>query len=301
MTKSISKQDLKKADQFTQTGRSLLEHIVKNQKMVLTVLILFVLGGVGFIVWDKTRYNKEIAVQEDYYLIEKKFLKIKEGFEKAEVEAKAEAEKKNAKSDKKNHNQLTSKENDKEKEDGAEESAAKEKSVPATGDLVKDYGPEVEGWTKLVEGHPQSKAAAMAALQLSQLYLKYEKPQEALQILLKAKNKQNSDHLLGAMVYNTYAKLLANQGQCQEAMEVWEMLEKKKSLHFLMEQAQLGRALCLDSLGQTDKAEGLFKDIVAAKSEPQKGTNPRTKTSTQKAAEKYLRYLKIKKNMVSPS
>ncbi len=63
MTKSISKQDLKKADQFTQTGRSLLEHIVKNQKIVLTVLILFVLGGVGFIVWDKTRYNKETIAE----------------------------------------------------------------------------------------------------------------------------------------------------------------------------------------------------------------------------------------------
>ncbi len=275
MTKTISKKELKKADQFTQTGRNVLEQIIQNQKMVLTVVVLVLLSGVGYIAWDKTRLNKEIAAQEEYYSIEKNYLKIKEGFEKAESEAKAEAK--------------------------AEDQSSKEKSKPATGDLVKDYGSEVDGWTKLIEAHASSKAAAMAALQLSQLYLKYEKPKEALQILSKTKAQQSSDNLLGAMVFHSYAKLLANQGQCQEAVGVWETLEKKKNLHFLTEQAQLDRALCLESMGQTEKAEGIYKEVAATKNETTKGAGPRQKSPAQKSAEKYLRYLKLKKSMVTPS
>lgn len=299
MTKTISKKELKKADQFTQTGRNVLDQIIQNQKMVLTVIVLVLLSGVGYIAWDKTRLNKEIAAQEEYYSIEKNYLKIKEGFEKAESDAKAELEKKNAASKtNKNAKDKTAANNEEEK---AEEQSPKEKSKPATGDLVKDYGSEVEGWTKLIEAHASSKAAAMAALQLSQLYLKYEKPKEALQILSKTKAQQSSDNLLGAMVFHSYAKLLANQGQCQEAVGVWETLEKKKNLHFLTEQAQLDRALCLESMGQTEKAEGIYKKVAATKNEATKGAGPRQKSPAQKSAEKYLRYLKLKKSMVTPS
>lgn len=286
MSRSISKDELKKADQFTQVGRSALEQVAKNQKLVIGVAVALVLGGAGFVALDKVSLNKEMAVQEQYYAIEKNYLKIKEGFEKAEADQKTKAAQKENKDPK---NKTANSKN----EEKAEESAKL-----ATGDLTKDYGSEVDGWTKLIDSHPHSKAAAMSALELSQVYLKYEKPKEALQILAKVKNQQNSDHFLGAMVFHAYAKLLANQNQCQEAIGVWEVMEKKKKLRFLADEAQLGHALCLETLGQTEKAEMIFKDIVAGKNDSSTNSaTPKPKSAIQKSAEKYLRFLKIKKNM----
>lgn len=290
--RTISKEELKKTDQLTAAGRNAFDHIMRNQKIVFSVALVLLLVGGGYVAWDRINFSKEIAVQEEFYAIEKSYLKTKESFDKAEADQKekalAEASKK-----------------DQTKKDAA--AIADSKSTPAplpSGDLTKDYGSTVTGWTKLIDAHPSSKAAAMASLELSQLYLKYKTPKEALSVLSKVKNQQNSDHFLGAMVFHSYAKLLSNQGQCQEAIGIWEGLEKKKKLGFLVEQSQMGRALCLESLGQTEKAEALFKDLVAngdnSPMSPSKAAAPpKGKSQTQKSAEKYLRYMKMKKSMTA--
>jgi len=296
MNHSISKKELKKADQFTAAGRNALDQIIKNQKLVFSVALVLFLAGAGYVVWDKVNLSKELTVQEEFYAVEKSYLKLKESFDKAEADQKEKAvkEKESAKKD------LAKKESQK-SEDAKDTKSDSEKLTLPSGDLTKDYGTVVEGWKKLIEAHPSSKAAAMASLELSQLFLKYKVPKEALMILSKVKNQQNSDHFLGAMVFHSYAKLLSNQGQCADAVVIWEGLEKKKSLGFLAEQAQMGRALCLETLGQTEKAESLFKDLVAGDNASQgiskPGTPPKGKTQTQRTAEKYLRYMKIKKSM----
>ncbi len=272
MSHTISKDELRRPDQLTAVGQNLFYHTMRNQKLILGVFVLLVLAGAGFVLWEKSSLSKELQVQEEYYTIEKTYLKKKEGFDKAE------ADKKDA----------TAKIEDKKTED--------KKSEAASGDLAKDYGSEVEGWSKLIDAHASSKAGAMAALELSQLYLKYNKTAEALQVLSKVKSQQNSDSLLGAMVFHAYAGLLSNQGQCQEAVGIWENLEKKKKMDFIVEQAQLGRALCLETLGQVEKAETVLNDLVAGKASTEKQAQPKPKSQAQRFAEKYLRYLKFKKN-----
>lgn len=292
MNRHISKQELKKTDQLTAAGRNAFDQIMRNQKIVLSVAVILFLVGAGYVAWDKVNYSKEVAVQEEFYAIEKGYLKTKESFDKAEAEQKDKALKEAAKKDPK-------------KNAAAEET--KDASTPLTppsGDLTKDYGTVVTGWNKLIDAHPGSKAAAMASLELSQLYLKYKAPKEALTVLSKVKNQQNSDHFLGAMVFHSYAKLLADQGQCQDAIGIWEGLEKKKKLGFLVEQSQMGRALCLESLGQNEKAEAVLKDLAAdgdnSPMTPAKAAAPpKGKSQTQKTAEKYLRYMKLKKSMAT--
>lgn len=271
MSHTISKDELRRPDQLTAVGRNLFYHTMQNQKLIIGVLVMVALAGVGYVLWEKTSLDKELQIQEQYYVVEKTYLKKKEGFEKSES-----SKKDIAKAD--------------------DKKVSEPISEPASGDLTKDYGSEVEGWTKLIDNKASSKAAAMAALELSHLYLKYNKNGEALQILSKVKNQQNSDSLLGAMVFHAYASLLSNQGQCQEAVSVWENLEKKKKMSFIVEQAQLGRALCLETLGQVEKAEGILNDLVAGKAVTDKQAQPKPKDQTQRFAEKYLRYLKVKKN-----
>jgi tetratricopeptide (TPR) repeat protein len=289
----ISKKELKKADQLTVAGRNAFEQILKNQKMVLAVAIILFLAGAGYVTWDKTSLSKELSIQEEFYSVEKSYLKLKEGFDKAESDQKDKTAKEASKKE------LAKKDTDKaDKTDATKDSKAEgDKLALPSGDLMKDYGSVVEGWNKLIDAHVSSKAAAMAALELSQLYLKYKSPKESLQVLSKVKNQQNSDHFLGAMVFHSYAKLLANQGQCQEAIIVWEGLGKKKNLGFLVEQAQMGRALCLETLGQTEKAEALYKDLAMGKETPMNPSKaaapPKGKSQTQKTAEKYLRFMKI--------
>lgn len=293
MSRTISKQELKKTDQLTAAGRNAFEHIMRNQKIVFSVALVLLLVGAGYVAWDRVNFSKEIAVQEEFYAIEKSYLKTKEAFDKAEADQKEKAMAEASKKDQAK------------KGSAAESTDSKTASTPlASGDLTKDYGSVVAGWNKLIDAHPSSKAAAMASLELSQLHLKYKDSKEALLVLSKVKNQQNSDHFLGAMVFHSYAKLLSNQGQCQEAIGIWEGLEKKKKLGFLVEQSQMGRALCLESLGQTEKAEAVFKDLAASGDNspmtPSKATAPpKGKSQTQKSAEKYLRYMKMKKSMAA--
>lgn len=293
MNRTISKHELKKTDQLTAAGRNAFEHILRNQKMVFSVALVLLLVGVGYVAWDRVNFSKEIAVQEEFYAIEKSYLKMKEAFDKAEADQK---EKAIAEASKKTQSKKGS---------VAESEESKNASAPLpSGDLTKDYGSVVTGWTKLIDAHPGSKAAAMASLELSQLHLKYKAPKDALLVLSKVKNQQNSDHFLGAMVFHSYAKLLSNQGQCQEAIGIWEALEKKKKLGFLAEQSQMGRALCLESLGQMEKAEAVFKELVSngdtSPMTPSKASAPpKGKSQTQKSAEKYLRYMKMKKSMAA--
>lgn len=274
MSHTISKDELRRPDQLTALGQNLFAQTMKNQKLVLTVLIALGVGSAGYIAWDKQSQAKEMSVQEKFYVVEKALIKKKEGFDKAEAEKKDGAAK---------------------KDDKKTEVAAPVAGLPS-GDLTKDYGSEVEGWVSLIEANTSSKAAAMAALELSQLYLKYDKKNEASQLLAKVKAQQSSESLLGAMVHHAYANLLSNEGQCQEAVGIWENLESKKKLSFLVEQAQLGRALCLETLGQVEKAEGLLKEIVAGKPTTDKQAQAKPKSQTQRFAEKYLRFLQFKKN-----
>lgn len=286
MSHTISKKELKKADHLTALGRNTFEQLVRNQKMVFTVALVLLLSGAGYVAWDKVSSKKETAVQEQFYSIEKNYLKLKESFDKAEADQKDKSKKDSDKT-----KQTADKDSKKDGDD----------SKLPTGDLMKDYGSVVEAWNKLIDSYPSSKAAGMASLELSQLYLKYQSPKEALQVLSKVKAQQNSDQFMGAMVFHAYAKLLSNQGQCQEAIGVWENLEKKKHASFLVEPAKMGRALCLESLGQSEKAEMVLKELVADNNNstsPGRGAPPATKgkSAIQKTAEKYLRFMKLKKS-----
>lgn len=273
MSHTISKDELKRPDQITAAGQMFLAKLLGKQKVILGAAVVLLLLGGGLVLWDQQNLNNELKLQEDFYVTEKAYLKKKEAFDKAE-----------------GNKDIAKLEGDK---------AAAPKPTAASGDLTKDYGSEVEGWSQLIDKHPSSKAAAMAALELSQVYLKYQKTSEATQILAKVKNHQSSDQLLGAMVFHAYANQLATQGQCQEAIGVWETIESKKKMNFLHEQAQMGRALCLETLGQLEKAESVLKDIVAHKPSSEKQVPTQQKSEIQRTAEKYLRYLQIKKNMTA--
>ncbi len=276
MSHTISKDELRRPDQLTAAAQRFFSRLLKNQKLVLGVLGAVLALGLAFVGWEKTSLDKELALQEQYYSIEKTYLKKKEGFDKAEADKKDQAAK---------------------KDDNKDEVKSEPVGEVASGELSKDYGIEVEGWTKLIESRPSSKAAAMASLELSQLYLKYKKDTEAMQILEKVKNQQNSDSLLGALVFHAYANLLSNKDRCQDAIGIWENLEKKKKMVFLVEQAQMGKALCLETLGQIEKAELVLKDLAAGKTATEKQGQPKPKTQVQRSAEKFLRYLQVTKGM----
>ena len=167
MSTTISKDELRRPDHMTEVGQRFFLKLLQRQKVVLGVIIGLVVTGAAVVAWNKLALNRELTVQEQFYVVEKAYLKKKEAFEKAEVEAKDAA----AKNDKK---------------------VSSVSGLP-TGDFSKDYGTELQGWFQLIEANPSSKAAAMAALELSQLHLKYNQPKEAQNLLAKVKDHQNSD------------------------------------------------------------------------------------------------------------
>lgn len=282
MSYTLSKDELRKPDYLTALGQRILVEVIKNSKLVIGIVGLILLGGLAYLISNKVTENKELALQEEYYAFEKTYLKKKEAFAKGETEAKSPEQKKKG-----------------EKEDSTVDGVVAQK---ASGDIVKDYGFEVEGWKKLIAEQPQSKAGAMAALELSNLYISYKNKPEALQVLAKIKPAQKPNSLLGALVFYSYANLLSDQNQCTEAISVWDSLLAKGNPTFAVEASRYGQALCYATLGQSEKAESLLNAILTEKPKLEPGAPEGAnapQTPTQMAAKKYLRFLSIKKQMGS--
>lgn len=279
MSYTLSKDEIRKPDQLTQWGRMVLDVVIQNSKVVAGLLGLMGLVSIGILIKNKISEGHEIDVQGQYYAIEKTYLKKKEAFAKGESDAKAGDKKAKEAKDAKVE----------QTEDGVTPQLA-------SGDILKDYGTELEGFKKLVQAEPKTKAAAMAVLEMSDLYLKYKNPQEATQVLAQAKEQQKPDHLLGALVYHSYAQLLADQNRCADAIPVWDALLGKGGLKFMVEPAQYGQAVCYATMGQFEKAELLLKGLVAEKkTSGAPGEAPAPNSAIQGAAKKYLRFINFKK------
>ncbi|UXR63515.1 tetratricopeptide repeat protein [Bdellovibrio bacteriovorus] len=268
MSTKISKDDLKSPDQVTQTLRKGFVWTTGHSKLVITAVAVFVVLGAGLSLMSFLSNKKETEQQEKYFALEKSYTEKKRGFEEA-----ARAETINAQSkDKKNV-------------------PAFDPAKKASGDLQKDYGTVVAGFESFINEAPKTKAAQMAALNLSEIYINYKKSDEASAILAKVESGLSKGDMLTGLVLMQIGNVLADKGDCKAAVEKWQTLVDAKGLAFAHDEAKLRMGLCFESMNDLAKAEALYTEIA------QKEDLNTTDFAASKEAQKYLRLLKAKKNL----
>lgn len=266
MSTKLSKDDVKNPDQVLKTLNQGFQWSQNHSRAVIVTLIVFIVVGVGWSLMSNMSERKESQAQEAYFGFEKSYLDKKRGFDEAERSA-------------------------------LRPPIGKEKEAPkvkATGDMDKDYGPEVAGFKAVIEKHPASKAAQMAALNLSEIYVNYKKMDEASQVLEKVANKSSGKDLISAIVLTQYGNVLSDKDNCKAAVDQWQKVLGRSEAAFLHDTLRMKAAFCYEKMNDLAKAEELYKKVSQNSQDPK---NPEAgETGLGKDAEKYLRLLKLKKN-----
>ena len=271
MDKKLTKEDVRTPDQMTQELGRFAAWISKNITLVIGVIVgLLVMGGIYTAV-DYFNGQKESHLQGEMSRVEHQYTEKKTKFKDAEQ---AENAKKPA-SAKKDKNETPA-----------------PVLVKATGDLEKDYGPEVSGFEDLVAKNPNSKAGQMSAIYLADLYSEYKQPGKAIEALNKVAPQNEPTDVVSALVINLKAGLLADQGDCAQALQIWQKIMAQKKMDYLHDEAKLRSAVCYEKMNETAKAEQFYIELS-------KNTSSKDQAEDKAATEdakKYLRLLKVRTN-----
>jgi predicted negative regulator of RcsB-dependent stress response len=272
LTTKLSKDDVRNPDQVLKTLKQGFQWTQNHSRAVLAIAIAFVVIGIGASVISSMSESKETRAQEAYFKFEKSYLDKKRDFEEAARNATRPPVKDPTK-------------------DPKEKPAVK---AIATGDLDKDFAPEVTGFKQVMEAHPSSKAAQMAALNLSEVYLNYKKLDESAQALEKVAFQASGKDLISAIVLTQYGNVLAEKNDCKTALNQWQRVLAHSEANFLHDALRLKSAICHEKMNDFAKAEELYKKVSQNSQDPK---NPQAgEVGLGKDAEKYLRLLKLKKN-----
>jgi predicted negative regulator of RcsB-dependent stress response len=268
LSTKLSKDDVRNPDQVLKTLNQGFQWTQNHSRAVIIGVLAFFIIGISIAVFSGMSERKETQAQEAYFKFEKNYLDKKRDFEEAERNASRPPVK-----------------------DQKEKPAAK---VKATGDLEKDYGPEVTGFKQVMDSHPSSKAAQMAALNLSEIYINYKKLDDAVLPLEKVSSQASGKDLISAIVLTQYGNVLAEKNDCKTALDQWKKVLEHGEANFLHDTLRMKSAFCYEKMNDFAKAEELYKKISQNSQDPK---NPQAgEVGLGKDAEKYLRLLKLKKN-----
>ncbi len=241
ITTKITKDDLKKPDAFLHTMETSVSFLEKYKILLGVTLGLLIVGTVVRLTFDHFQERTELKGADALYSVEAGFLKAREGFERAKMEAMAP----------------TPPKSDEKPED------KKEPNVPATGDLEKDYGASVAGLEQVVKDHPNTGGGAQAALLLAEVYLEYKQPEKALPPLEKVESHLNKSGMLYGLVHMMHGTILATVNNCASAVQKWEAVVGNEASKHLHPDALLKSGICYESMKQNDKAMAAYQRLMS--------------------------------------
>ena len=263
--KTSIKKAAKKFDLLTYELKKGFEWTTQHSKFTIVTSLIFIGVGLTYSVFQYYSDKQETEVQEQYFKVEREFLKKKDLFDRYEATSKQANEK------------------PKDKKNKTKTQPQKIEGEKASGDFEKDYGFAANAFSDLILKNPNSKAAMMSALNLSEVQIKYKKDDEALALLNKIKTNRD---VLSAMILIQKGTTQANLKDCKSAVDTWGQVLQMKTAQFMHADIRLRQAICFENLNDSVKAEESYNKVIA---EVKDG-------AVAKTAEKYLRLLKAKAN-----
>lgn len=216
------------------------EWTTQHLQVVLVVSFLFIAGGGGYTLWSYLETSKESAWQEKYYLAEKAY-------------------------------------NDKKQETPEILAKKKESTTP---DLPKNYDEVIKAFEAIVKEAPKTKAAQMAALNLTDLYSSVD---QSIATMNQIEAYLKPGEILSSLIHNKLAGLYVDKNECEKAIKSWQAIVDDSKVSFMHDDAKLNQALCYEKLGKKDQAVSIYEILQKTKSDQAVG----------KTAAKYLKLLKI--------
>jgi len=223
-------------DGFQEVALRAAEWLGKNSYAAKVLVGLALAAGLGFVGYQKLLDRSEKAAFEALYPIESAYQQKRDAFEQAEA---------------------------------PQMGGVKTEGTKASGDLNKDYGQLVEDLAKFAVQNSKTTAGAHAALMASEAYLKYGKTDEAQKLLSDVVGGVRAKTLWGGLVLLAHGNVLAEADKCDGALASYQKLldagDGSASHSHLRGEAQLRAGLCLEKLGQKDRAIEMYKKTVELK------------------------------------
>ncbi len=211
-------------------------HWVENNAGIVFGLVgLLLLGGIIWVVMNWMGERKEAKAQEAYYAVEFKFMKIKDGFDRAKYSSLMPGLAAQAKTDEK----------------------------AASGDLAKDYGTLLTDLEKVARDHAGTSAGAQAALLAADTYLAYNQAGKASELAQIPSKNMKAQTLPGSLARVVWGSSLAAENKCGEAVKVWQEVLDAKNMAYLHGDVSLRSGLCFETLNEPEKAKEMYRKVSA--------------------------------------
>lgn len=285
----LSDRELAKKDVVQKDLTLVFDWMVAHKVLFFLLLGVVGLSGVGYVVYNQVKRDTHLKIQDQYFAIEKEYLKIKSDFDEADRLAKDEA----------------AKALDKNKKDAKTktEAPSPEPKKQATGDLEKDYGVVVGKFSDLNNANPKSVPGKVAGLVLADLYWDYKKFDLAAKILEKS-SEPNPKSLVDYMIVKKLSATYLTLGQFDSVIKKNQAIVSSNKYPFMNSFFKLQMGLAYEGLKQWDMAESQFKDVIAKGDQNAALLDEEAKLknrfgadqSAAEQAEKYLLLLRLKKS-----
>lgn len=229
--------EIKDADVFQSRMQSGFNWVEDNSKLFIAVLAILVIIGIAYAAVTGLRRHQERVAQDEFYKVEAPFLKKRDAFEKTKFKAFMP----------------------KDAED-------KTPGEVATGDLGKDYGALLTGVESTAKTYAGTAAGSQAAILVAQTYLDYKNPDKAIEYAQIPAKSLPAGHTLAELSRVLWGNALATKGDCQQALDVWQKVLNEKNAAYLASDVNLRMGVCLEKLGQNDRAAEAYRAASKADS-----------------------------------
>lgn len=155
-------------------------------------------------------------------------------------------------------------------------------------EIAVDFSQIKKELEAIIQTHQGTVASQMAAIHLSSLLVEEKQFDLALENLKKAQNSKKG--LVSTLVEQQIGQLMADQNNCQEAVNVWQKIINRKEASFIHNEVKLQQALCYTKMNDLKKAEDILTQLANQVANPDVN-----EMSNAKEAEKYLRFIQFKK------
>lgn len=284
----ISDRELAKKDIVQKDLTLVLDWVVANKVLMVLAIGVIGLSGIGYVVYNQVKHSTHLKIQDQYFAIEKDYLKLKTDFDEADRQAKEDE----------------AKALDKTKKDAKKpETPPVTPKVRATGDLEKDYGTVLARFVDLNNANPKSVPGKVAALVAADLYWDYKKFDLAMQILEKSAEPSPKD-LVDYMVVKKLSATYLSLGQFDSVVKKNQPVMSNSKYPFMNSYFKLQLGLAYEGLKQWDQAEAMFKEVISKgdQNTALMGEEAKIKNSfgadqsASEQAQKYLLLLRLKKS-----
>lgn len=230
--------EIKNADAVQDTLLGGINWIEDNARVVVAVIVVAIVLGIAYAAYTGIRNHQEKVAQDEFYKVEAPFLKKRDAFEKSKFKAFMPPQ-----------------------------ADDKTPSETSTGDLAKDYGPLITAVESSAHQYEGTAAGGQAALLAAQTYLDYKNPDKALEYAQLAA-KLSKDTTIGALGRVMVGNVYAAKNDCAGAVKPWQEVLDTPSASYLTPDVNLRTGVCLEKLGQNDRAAEAYRKAAAAGDSP---------------------------------